>query len=92
MDDITILEGTWEEIRAHDAELAGKQVRLEVANTSDEASAWEAERLAAAERFRLAREEARKIEADIPYRSGFDSVAMIREARAGAMYGYPPEE
>ena len=35
------LEGTWEEIRAHDAELAGKRVRLtvlEAAGAADAAS------------------------------------------------------
>ena len=31
-----VLEGTWEEIRAHDSELAGRRVRLYIISTEDE--------------------------------------------------------
>ena len=34
----TVYEGTWEEIKAHEAELAGRKVRLIVEETPDEAA------------------------------------------------------
>lgn len=87
-----ILEGTWEEVRQHVAELSGKQVGVEVREPNPGKTVEKRDRLRAAERFRLARGRAAEIEAQIPPTSGPDSVALIREARAGRMYGFDPVE
>ena len=77
-----VLEGTWEEIAQHADELAGKRVRLTVL---DEAPAVRPnEAMLAALR---AIEERSK---DMPFTSGEDTQRLLREARAGAMYGYDP--
>jgi hypothetical protein len=85
------LEGTWEEVRARDSQLAGKHVRVLTQNPSGEEKADDA-RLIAAEQFRLAHEAASRLEAKMPYLNRRDSVTMVREARAGAMFGYWPDE
>jgi hypothetical protein len=50
------------------------------------------EELSPAEQFAAAMREAEGLEKDMPLTGKADSVALIREARAGAMYGYDPVE
>jgi hypothetical protein len=77
------LEGTWEEILEHGPELVGKTVRLTVVeprSTSPSA------------RLGAALEELARHKPSLRMTSGSDSVRLIREGRAGAMYGYDPYE
>ncbi len=48
------------------------------------------EKLSPAERFAIAMLKAEELEATMDYSLPDDSVALIREAREGAMYGYEP--
>ncbi len=80
-----VLEGTWEEIAQHAGELAGKRVRLTVVEETP----------AAVQPNEAMLEAMRKIEErskDMPFTSGEDTQRLLREARAGAMYGYDPIE
>ena len=78
-----ILTGTWEEIKMHEAELVGRQVRLTVLPEPSRTPNY-----AMLEAMR----EAEEIESRIVPKSGADSVALVREARAGGMYGYETRE
>jgi hypothetical protein len=71
------LEGTWEEILSHAPDLEGKHIRL---TAMDEPSAPNDAFLAAMERV----EEIWRGKGTTP---AGDTNALIREARAGAMYG-----
>jgi hypothetical protein len=84
------LEGTWEEIAAHAAELAGRRVRVTVLDAAENRQGVEA--ISPAERFAAAMRELESSDQDMPLTPGGDSVALVREARAGAMYGYDPAE
>jgi hypothetical protein len=77
------LEGTWEEVRAHDAELAGTRVVLRVLEerTGNGGASHRNEGLLAA----LKRTE--KVQQGMQPSSGCDTVLIIREGRSGAMYG-----
>ena len=84
-----VLEGTWEEIAQHADELAGKRVRLTVLEEARE------EARAAPRPNEAMLEALRKIaarNAGKPLTSGADTQRLLREARAGAMYGYEPCE
>jgi hypothetical protein len=83
------LEGTWEEIAAHAAELAGRRVRLTVLA---EDNGQRGRAVQPNETMLLAMQEAERIQEGMSPRPGGDSQAYIREARAGAMYGYEPTE
>ena len=72
-------EGRWEDVRAHDAELLGRNVRLIILNT--EVSRRPNEIMLAAMR------KAEEIQCGMDPVSGSDAVSLSREARAGAMYG-----
>ena len=81
------LEGRWEDVRAHDAELIGHRVRLtilppEIAPTQTLA-APPTPNYAMLEAMR----EAEKIQEGMRPKPGSDGVAIVREGRAGAMYG-----
>jgi hypothetical protein len=87
------LEGTWEEIIAHAAELAGRRVRVTVLDAGE--SGREEEDVAAVERFRAAMRELESSDQDMlltPAPPGGDAVALVREARSGFMYGCDPAE
>ena len=110
------LEGTWEEILKHSAELAGKQVRLTVLQPVEAQSPRSfppnEELLAALQRIREiqqgmrptptegtpgasfaeAARHAAELEKRLPLKDSGDSVALVREGRAGAMWGYEPAE
>ena len=83
------IEGTWEEVLARSTELAGRQVRLTVLNVD---GIGEKVEMSPAERFASSLREAEKLEQDMPLTPAVDSVALVREARSGAMWGYEPEE
>jgi len=77
------LVGTWEEILAHAPELAGRKLRVTLLPDEDD-SPSQASRMSI-------------VLADIKRRSRFmspkpDDRDYLREARAGAMWGYDPEE
>jgi hypothetical protein len=83
------LEGTWEEIAAHAAELAGRRVRVTVLDTAADEQADKS--MSPAERFAAAMREL-ELDQEMPLTAAADSVALVREARAGAMWGYDPIE
>lgn len=78
-----VLIGTWEEIKAHDAELAGQRVRVTVLPAKTRTPNY-----AALESMR----EAEELERTIVPRSGGDSVLLVREARDRGMYGHEKSE
>jgi hypothetical protein len=84
------LEGTWEEILAHAPTLTGQRVRLMVVEAADAPPAQDSR--SPAEQFAAANEEAEELEAAMPLTWGLDTVSLIRQGRAGAMYGYEPCE
>ncbi|MBI1760151.1 MAG: hypothetical protein HYR56_01825 [Acidobacteria bacterium] len=81
--DEQIFEGTWEEVATHADEFAGKHVRLTVVEETPPSSIQA--------RLEVLRQidELRK---EMPMTDGSDSQRMLREARAGAMWGYEPIE
>ncbi len=84
------LEGTWEEIRSHDAELAGHKVRLTVLDV--QSNGQEQPALSPAQRFAAAMRKAEETERDMPFTTGGDTLEIIRQGRSGDMYGYDPCE
>jgi hypothetical protein len=78
-------EGTWEEVAAHAEEFAGKHVRLTVI---DEVPPAPQPNYAMLELLRRTEE----LQRDMPFTDGSDTQRLLREARAGAMYGYEPIE
>lgn len=78
-----VLEGTWEEITQHADELSGKRVRLTVLEEPPAAVRPNEAMLAALHAI----EERSK---DMPFTSSEDTQRLLREARAGAAYGYEP--
>jgi hypothetical protein len=84
------LEGTWEEILVHSSELAGQRVRLTVLPAAREEPDWET--MTPTERFAASMDLAEAMEREMEYSKPDDSVALVREARAGAIYGYEPAE
>ncbi|MCI0387253.1 MAG: hypothetical protein MOB07_00555 [Acidobacteria bacterium] len=81
-----VLEGTWEEIAQHADELAGKRVRLTVVEETPAAVSQPNE--AALQVM----EQVTQLQSGMRYTSGADTQQLLREARAGAMYGYDPCE
>jgi len=84
------MEGTWEEITAHAPELAGRRVRLTVlpaATRSDTSPPREPNHLMLA-----AMEKADEIQRGMSTTPAGDTLALIREARSGAMYDDEPAE
>lgn len=80
------LEGAWEDIRAHDAELMGHRVRLTILTTEIPLKQAQTMPPGPNEAMLTAMRAAEKIQEDMHPKSGSDSVAIIREGRAGAMY------
>ncbi len=79
-----VLEGTWEEILTHSDDLAGKQVRLTVIEEAPAVQPNEA-------MLEALRKVAERNQGK-PLTSGEDTQRMLREARAGGMFGYDPIE
>ena len=75
-------EGTWEEVRAHDADLMGQRVRLVVLGKA-ETTTGRTPNYVMLDAMRKAEE----IQVGMNPKSGGDAVTDIRIARAGAMYG-----
>ena len=84
------LEGTWEEIAAHAAELSGRRVRVTVLDAAE--NGQDAAAMSPVERFRTSIRELEALDQEMPLTPGGDSVALVREGRAGPMYGYDPME
>ncbi len=81
-----IYEGTWQDIVAHADEFEGKQLRVTVVETSP---------LPPSSLIQARLEVLRQIEElqrDMPMTDGSDTQRRLREARAGAMWGYEPIE
>ncbi len=81
--DEQVFEGTWEEVATHADEFAGKHVRLTVVEDTPPSL------------IQARREVLRQIEElqrDMPMTDGSDTQRRLREARAGAMWGYEPIE
>ncbi|MDQ2688230.1 MAG: hypothetical protein M3Y28_10225 [Armatimonadota bacterium] len=82
-----VLEGTWEEIKSHEHELTGKHLQLTVlAEESRPAAVKPNEQMLA-----ILREIAER-QKDLPYTDGSDTIRLLREARAGAMYDLDPTD
>ncbi len=81
------LEGQWEDVRAHDAELMGHRVRLIILPTENSMAQTllvpPTPNYAMLEAMRVAE----KIQEGMQPKPGSDGVAIVREGRAGAMYG-----
>ncbi len=78
-----VIEGTWEEVSARAAEVAGNRVRLTVL-PAGRRRRQSTPRPNAALLAALGSVEA--LVGDIPARPGVDSVALVREARDGGLY------
>lgn len=81
-----VLEGTWEEVAQHADELVGKHVRLTVFEEALAPSPQPNEAML------RAIEKVAKAQEGMRLTSGEDTQRLLREARAGAMYGYEPCE
>ncbi len=77
-----VLEGTWEEIASHADEFTGKRLRVTVIEEAPQPN------YAMLEAMRIAAE----LQAGMRFTDGSDTQKMLREARAGGMYGYDPSE
>ena len=77
-----IYEGTWEDLAAHADEFEGKHLRLTVVEAVPSFIQTRLEVLRQIDELRK----------DMPMTDGSDSQRMLREARAGAMWGYEPIE
>ena len=77
-----VLEGTWEEIASHADEFVGKRLRVTVVEEAPPPN------YAMLEVMRKAAE----LQAGMRFTDGSDTQKMLREARAGGMYGYDPSE
>lgn len=83
--DEQVFEGTWEEVATHADEFAGKHVRLTVVEETPRPPSW---LVARQEKLRRIAE----LRQGMPMTDGSDTQRLLREARAGAMYGYEPTE
>ena len=83
------LEGTWEEIAAHATELAGRRVRLTVLGGNEQeprAPHRPNEALLAA------MEKVGEMQKGMNPAEAGDTLALLREARSGAMYDFEASE
>jgi hypothetical protein len=75
-----VIEGTWEEVSRHAGELAGKRVRVTVLE--------EVERARPNDQMLTALAKVRARAMEMPYSgSTEESIKMLREGRAGKMFG-----
>lgn len=82
-----ILEGTWEEIKSHERELAGKHLRLIVLPNEARPGAVKPNEKALA-----ALREIAERQKGLPHADGSDTMRLLREARSGAMYDLEPRD
>ena len=82
-----ILEGAWEEIRAHDAELTGHRVRLTILSRENPLNQLQTGVTVPNEAMLAAMRDAEKVQEGMNPKLDSDSVSIIREGRAGVMYG-----
>jgi hypothetical protein len=85
-----IIEGTWEEIALHARELRGKRMKVMV--LPDEVGSTTPAARRPNEAALEAMPQADQIQEGMNPKPGSDSVTLIREGRAGAMWGYEPRE
>ncbi len=78
-----VFEGTWEDLAAHADEFEGKQLRLTVVENPPPSSIQA--------RLEVLRQ-IEELQRDMPMTDGSDTQRRLREARAGAMWGYEPIE
>ena len=78
------IEGIWEEVTQHASEFSGKRVRVTV--LGEETTPTPNEAMLAALRKVAERSK------HMPFSAGADSLQMLREARAGKMFGYDSGE
>jgi hypothetical protein len=81
------LEGTWEEIAAHAPELAGRKVRLVVLQPEERPAMGDLAYANAETKLAVLRGIERRSRGMNPKP---DTRDYLREARAGAMFGYEP--
>ena len=79
------LEGTWEEVRAYDAQLIGKRVHLRIVSTEKKSS--DASSVQPNQALLAAMQRVEEVQQGMNPKQGTDSVAILREGRSGAMYG-----
>ena len=80
-----VLEGTWEEIELHASELHGRRVRVTVIEEATLSPRNEA-------MLELLKRNAERLESMPCSEGGEDTLKIIREGRAGKMWGYEPTE
>ncbi len=80
-----VYEGTWEDLAAHADEFEGKQLRLTVV---DETPLAPPPNYAMLEVLRQTEE----LQRGLRFTDGSDTQRLLREARAGGMYGDEPTE
>ena len=80
-----VYEGTWEELASHADEFEGKQLRLTVVEDTPPAPQPNYAMLEV-----LRQTEA--LQREMRFTNGSDTQRLLREARAGGMYGYEPTE
>ena len=80
-----VLEGTWEELATHANEFVGKYLRLTVV---EDLPPPPLPNYAALEVLRQTKE----MQQGMRFTDGSDTQRLLREARAGGMYGYEPTE
>ena len=79
-----IFEGVWEDVTQHASEFSGKRVRVTVLEEETAPAPNEAMLTA----LRKVAERSKHM----PFSAGEDTLQMLREARAGKMFGYDASE
>ncbi len=77
-----IFEGVWEEVTQHASEFSGKRVRVTVLEPTPQPN----------EAMIMALRKVAERSKNMPFSAGEDSMQMLREARAGKMFGYDTSE
>ena len=80
-----VYEGTWEDLVAHADEFEGKHLRLTVVENTSSAPQ---PNYAMLDVLRKTEE----LQRGMSFTDGSDTQRLLREARAGGMYGYEPTE
>ena len=75
-------EGVWEEVTQHANEFSGKRVRVTVLEPTPQPN----------EAMLMALRKVAERSKNMPFSDGEDSLQMLREARAGKMFGYESSE
>ena len=75
-------EGVWEEVTQHANEFSGKRVRVTVLEPTPQPN----------EAMLMALRKVAERSKNMPFSDGEDSLQILREARAGKMFGYESSE